>query len=128
MKALLLLFAALAAFVLPTSLIWLLGRRAKIPGWMLAVFLLAGWLTLCLGWNLSQRAQPRLFPETSPCYGTHSAPVSQYFPPDSFCRHADGELRTVNGPTAKIVFWTAANTTVAMAIAATWTRYRLQRR
>ena len=126
MKTLILLLAAFVVFVLPTSLVWLLGRRPKIPGWILTVFLLAGWLTACVGWSLSQRAQPSLFPETSPCYGTHSAPVSQYFPPDSFCRHADGELRTVNGPTAKTVFWTAANTTLAMAIAAAWTRRRQQ--
>lgn len=126
MKTMLLVLVPFAAFVLPTSLVWLLGRRARIPGWMIAVFLLAGWLTIGAGWSLSQRAQPFLFPETSPCYGTHRAPVSQYFPPDSFCRHADGELRTVNGPTAKAVFWTAANTTVAMAIAAVWTRRRPQ--
>ncbi|WP_438487936.1 hypothetical protein [Streptomyces sp. S186] len=91
---------------------------------MLIVFLLAGWLTVFVGWTLSQRAQPGLFPETSPCYGMRGTPVSQYFPPDSFCRHADGELRTVNGPNAKLVFWTTANTTLAMAIAAAFARRR----
>lgn len=32
--------------------------------------------------------------------------------------YADGELRAVNEPNAKIVFWTAANTTLTAAIAA----------
>jgi hypothetical protein len=91
---------------------------------MLIVFLLAGWLTVFVGGALSQRAQPGLFPDTSPCYGTRSTPVSQYFPPDSFCRHADGELRTVNGQNARLVFWTAANTTLAMALAAAFARRR----
>ncbi|MCF6521960.1 hypothetical protein [Streptomyces sp. JJ36] len=126
MKALLLLFATFAVVLVPTSLVWLLGRRARVPRWMRVVFLLAGWLTVCVGWALSQRAQPGLFPDTSPCYGTHSSPVSQYFPPDSFCLHADGERRTVNGPNAKAVFWTAAHTTVAIAIAAAWARRRRQ--
>ncbi|MFD7102369.1 hypothetical protein [Streptomyces celluloflavus] len=124
MKFLILLFAAFVVFVMPTALVWLLGRRARIPNWMLIVFLLAGWLTVLVGWVLSQRAQPRLFPETSPCYSTRSTPVSQYFPPDSFCRHADGELRTVNGSNAKLVFWTAANTTLATAIGAAFARRR----
>ncbi|ARF53108.1 hypothetical protein [Streptomyces gilvosporeus] len=118
MKALILLFAVFVVFVMPTTVVWLLGRRARVPHWMMIVFLLAGWLTVAVGLALSQRAQPSLFPETSPCYGTRSTPVSQYFPPDSFCRHADGELRTVNGSNARLVFWTAANTTLAMAIAA----------
>ncbi|MFF3767005.1 hypothetical protein ACFYYR_23350 [Streptomyces sp. NPDC001922] len=124
MKALILLFAVFVVFIMPTSLVWLLGRRARVAGWMLVVFLLAGWLTVSVGWVLSQRAQPSLFPDTSPCYGTRATPVSQYFPPDSFCLHADGELRTVNGPNAKLVFWTAANTTLAMAIAAAFVRRR----
>ncbi|WP_032762119.1 hypothetical protein [Streptomyces sp. CNS654] len=111
----LLLLAVLAVFVTPTALVWLLGRRAGVPRWMLLVFLLAGWLTVFAGWALSQRAQPFLFPDTSPCFGTRTTPVSQYFPPDSFCRHADGELRTVNGPDAKLAFWAAATTTVVMA-------------
>ncbi|MFF4855666.1 hypothetical protein ACFY2N_12310 [Streptomyces rubiginosohelvolus] len=82
-------------------------------------------LTVLVGWSLSQRAQPFLFPDTSPCFGTRSTPVSQYFPPDSFCRHAYGELRTVNGPDAKLVFWTAASTTVAITGAAVvWRRRR----
>ncbi|MGW5939469.1 hypothetical protein ACWIG3_15780 [Streptomyces celluloflavus] len=124
MKALILLFAAFVVFVMPTALVWMLGRRARIPNWMLIVFLLAGWLTVLVGWVLSQRAQPSLFPETSPCYSTRNTPVSQYFPPDSFCRHADGELRTVNGSNAKLVFWTAANTTLATAIGAAFARRR----
>ncbi|UDM02432.1 hypothetical protein [Streptomyces longhuiensis] len=124
MKALILLFAAFVVFVMPTSLVWLLGRRARVPGWMLIAFLVAGWLTVLDGWVLSQRAQPFLFPDTSPCHGTRSTPVSRYFPPDSFCLHAEGELRTVNGPNAKLVFWTAANTTVAMAIGAVFARSR----
>ncbi|MER5973189.1 hypothetical protein ABT112_26250 [Streptomyces sp. NPDC002055] len=124
MKAMILLFAVFVVFVVPTSLVWLLGRRARVARWMLVVFLLAGWLTVCVGWVLSQRAKPSLFPDTSPCYGTRTTPVSQYFPPDSFCRHADGELRTVNGPNAKLVFWTAANTTLAMTIAAAFVRHR----
>ncbi|GAU65022.1 putative membrane protein CrgA [Streptomyces sp. NBRC 110611] len=122
MKALILLLAVFVVFVMPTSLVWLLGRRARVPHWVLIVFLLAGWLTVFVGGGLSQRAQLSLFPETSPCHGTRSAPVSQYFPPDSFCLHADGELRTVNGPNAKLVFWTAVGTTLAMAIAAALTR------
>lgn len=126
MKALIVLSAAFVVFVMPTSLVWLLGRRAKIPNWMLIVFLLAGWLTVFAGWFLSQRAQPSLFPDTSPCHGISATPVSQYFPPDSFCRHADGELRTVNGSDSKFVFWTAASTTLAMPIAAVRARRRQQ--
>lgn len=115
---LILLFAATAIIGIPTATVWLLGRRAKVPSWMLTVFLLAGWLTVLAGWALSQRAQPFLFPETSPCYDTSGTPVSQYFPPDSFCRHADGELRTVNGANSKLMFWSAANTTLAVMIGA----------
>ncbi|MEW2390017.1 hypothetical protein AB0933_16870 [Streptomyces venezuelae] len=126
MKALILLSAVLVVFVLPTSCVWLLGRRAKVAHWMLAVFVLAGWLTVFAGWFLWQRAQPGLMPDTSPCHGISAAPVSRYFPPDSFCRHADGELRTVNGPGARFVFWTAAGTTVAMPIAAAVARRRRQ--
>ncbi|MCC8481286.1 hypothetical protein LMJ41_25865 [Streptomyces globisporus] len=126
MNHIILLLAVLAVFVTPTALIWLLGRRAGFPRWMLLAFLLAGWLTVFAGWSLSQRAQPFLFPDTSPCFGGSSTPVSQYFPPDSFCRHADGELRTVNGPDAKLAFWAAATTTVAMAGAAgVWRRRRV---
>ncbi|MEG3628311.1 hypothetical protein [Streptomyces poriticola] len=55
MKALILLFVASAVLVIPTSLVWLLGRRARVPNWMLVVFLLAGWLTAFVGWVLSQR-------------------------------------------------------------------------
>ncbi|MEU1482545.1 hypothetical protein [Streptomyces sp. NPDC005752] len=124
MHAWILLLAAFVVFILPTTLVWLLGRRAKVPSWILTVFLLAGWLTVVVSGFLSQRAQPYLFPETSPCYGTRSTPVSQYFPPDSFCRHADGDVRPVNGPDAKLVFWTAAGTTVAMAVAAARARRR----
>jgi hypothetical protein len=124
LKALILLGAAFAVFVLPTALLWLLGRRAGVPGRLLIAFLLAGWLTVFLGWVLSQRAQPRLFPDTSPCHGTHTTPVSRYVPPDSFCRHADGELRTVNGPNARLAFWTAATGTVATATAAAFARRR----
>ncbi|MEU9591649.1 hypothetical protein ACGF7W_33690 [Streptomyces sp. NPDC048219] len=76
MKALIVLSAAFVFLVTPTSLIWLLGRRAKVPHWMLIVFLLAGWLTVFAGWFLSQRAQPALFPETSPCHGI-SSPLSR---------------------------------------------------
>ncbi|MGW5785819.1 hypothetical protein ACWEWK_17705 [Streptomyces sp. NPDC003757] len=72
---------------------------------------------------LAQRAQPGLFPEASPC-GRHGSPVSRYVPPDSFCRGAEGELRTVNGPDAKLLFWTVAHTTVATAIAAVFVRHR----
>ncbi|GHC05056.1 hypothetical protein GCM10010308_17320 [Streptomyces vinaceusdrappus] len=64
------------------------------------------------------------FPETSPCHGIRATPVSRYLPPDSFCRHADGEWRTVNGPDAKFLFWAAACTTVAMPIAAVRARRR----
>ncbi|MFE0823570.1 hypothetical protein [Streptomyces sp. NPDC058847] len=124
MKALIVLSAAFVVLVLPTSLVWLLGRRVKMPVWALVVFLLAGWLTVFVGWFLSQRAQPNLFPETSPCHGISDTPVSQYFPPDSFCRHADGELRTVNGADSKFAFWTAAGTTLAMPIAAVLARRR----
>ncbi|TDT29301.1 hypothetical protein EV562_113166 [Streptomyces sp. BK208] len=113
----------LVVFVMPTSAVWLLGRRARIARGLLVVFLLTGWLTVLIGTALSQRAQPGLFPEMSPC-GRHGSPVSQYFPPDSFCRGAEGELRTVNGPDAKLVFWTVANTTVATAIAAVFVRRR----
>ena len=122
MKALILLLAVLVVFVMPTSLVWLLGRRARVPHWMLAVFLLAGWLTVLVGGFLSQRAQPTLFPDTSPCHGPRTMPVSRYFPPDSFCLHEDGELRTVNGPQAKLVFWTTANTALSVAIAAVFAR------
>ncbi|MFF4948496.1 hypothetical protein [Streptomyces chattanoogensis] len=124
MKGLILLSAAFVVFAMPTSLVWLLGRRLRVSSWMLVVFLLAGWLAVFVGWGLSQRAQPSLFPDTSPCHGISATPVSQYFPPDSFCLHADGELRTVNGPNAKLVFWTAAGTTLAMAIAAAIARRR----
>ncbi|SBU98970.1 hypothetical protein YW5DRAFT_06072 [Streptomyces sp. Ncost-T6T-1] len=121
-----LLLAVLAVFVTPTVLVWLLGRRAGFPRWTLLAFLLAGWLTVFAGWALSQRAQPFLFPDTSPCFSTRTTPVSQYFPPDSFCRHADGELRTVNGPDAKLAFWAAATATVAMAgTAVAWRRRRV---
>ncbi|WP_226487517.1 hypothetical protein [Streptomyces parvulus] len=119
MKALIVLSAAFAVLFLPTSLVWLLGR-------MLIVFILAGWATVFAGWFLSQRAQPSLFPETSPCHGINATPVSQYFPPDSFCRHADGELRTVNGPDSRFVFWAAAGTTLAMPITAVLARRRQQ--
>ncbi|MET9494681.1 hypothetical protein [Streptomyces sp. NPDC006552] len=122
MKALVLLLAALGLFVIPTSLVWLVGRRARAPHWMLIAFLLAGWTTVVVGWALSQRAQPSLFPDTSPCHGTRSTPVSRYFPPDSFCRHTDGELRTVNGSNARLVFWTAANATLALAIGSAFAR------
>ncbi|MCQ1578202.1 hypothetical protein [Streptomyces parvus] len=126
MNNILLLLAVLAVFVMPTALVWLLGRRAGFPRWMLLAFLLAGWLTVFAGWSLSQRAQPFLFPDTSPCFSTRTTPVSQYFPPDSFCRHADGELRTVNGPDAKLAFWAAATTTVAMfGAAVVWRRRRV---
>ncbi|NUW03555.1 hypothetical protein G6W50_28165 [Streptomyces sp. CAI 127] len=122
MMNLILLFAATAIIGIPTATVWLLGRRAKVPSWMLTVFLLAGWLTVLAGWALSQRAQPFLFPETSPCYGTSGTPVSQYFPPDSFCRYDDGELRTVNGADSKLMFWSAANTTLAVMIGAAFLR------
>ncbi|SEE42103.1 hypothetical protein SAMN05216483_6173 [Streptomyces sp. 2131.1] len=126
MEALTALSAAFVVFALPTSLVWRLGRRARIPGWMLAVFVLAGWLTLFSGWALSQRAQPFLFPDTSPCHGADAEPVSQYFPPDSFCRHDDGELRTVNGPDAKFVFWAAAGVLAGVPAAAALARHRRQ--
>ncbi|GAA2424542.1 hypothetical protein GCM10010433_25510 [Streptomyces pulveraceus] len=64
------------------------------------------------------RAQPSLFPDTSPCYGTRSTHVTRHCLPGSYCPHADGELRTVNGPSAELAFWTAANTTLTVAIAA----------
>ncbi|MFD7291778.1 hypothetical protein ACFV9W_00690 [Streptomyces sp. NPDC059897] len=108
--------ALLGVVVLPSLGLWLLGRRLNVPAWLLWLFLAAGWLTVIVGWFLSQRAQPFLFPDTSPCYGA-GIPVSRYFPPDSYCRHADGELRTVNGPLGKIVFWTALGTTVAVPVA-----------
>ncbi|WP_329121308.1 hypothetical protein [Streptomyces sp. NBC_01465] len=113
MKSLLLLTALLAVFAIPTALVWWLRRRAQVPSWMLSVFLLAGWTAVVVGGALSQRAQPFLFPETSPCHST-GAPVSQYFPPDSFCLHDDGELRTVNGLTSKFVFWAAFGTALAV--------------
>ncbi|MFF1355930.1 hypothetical protein [Streptomyces sp. NPDC058297] len=119
-----LLFAAFVV-VVPTSVVWRLGKRARVPHWIVAVFLLAGWLTILVGWALSQRAQPFLFPETSPC-GRSGTPVSQYYPPDSFCRHTDGELRTVNGLNAKLLFWTAHNTTLAMLMAAAFARRHQQ--
>ncbi|MEN2417233.1 hypothetical protein AABB02_03925 [Streptomyces rimosus] len=114
MKSLLVLSVLLLVFAVPTAGVWLLGRRAKVPAWMLIVFVPAGWLTVLVGGILSQRAHGTLFPETSPCHRT-GTPVTQYFPPDSFCRHDDGELRTVNGPTGKFVFWTAAGTAVAVS-------------
>ncbi|QNS02172.1 hypothetical protein [Streptomyces xanthii] len=120
--ALILLFAASVIIGIPTAMVWLLGRYAKVPSWMLIVFLLAGWLTVFSGWALSQRAQPFLFPDASPCHGTSGAPVSQYVPPDSFCRHADGELRTVNAANAKLMFWSTANTTLAVMIGAAFAR------
>lgn len=124
MRTWVLLLAVLIVFVIPTALVWLLGRWARIPRWMVLAFLLTGWTTVLVGWALSQRAQPSLFPETSACYATRSTPVSQYFPPDSFCRHTDGELRTVNGPAAAFVFWTAANATLALAGGAVFVRRR----
>ncbi|MCX4831545.1 hypothetical protein OG746_22675 [Streptomyces sp. NBC_01016] len=113
MKALLVLSVPLLVFALPTCGLWLLGRRAKVPAWMMTVFLAAGWLTVLVGGFLSQRAQPALFPETSPCHGA-GTPVSRYLPPDSFCRHDDGELRTVNGPSGKLVFWLALGVAVSV--------------
>ncbi|GAA0452382.1 hypothetical protein [Streptomyces olivaceiscleroticus] len=112
-KSLLLVSVLLMVFVVPTAGVWLLGRRAKVPVWMLVVFVLAGWLAVGVGGILSQRAHGSLFPETSPCYRTGTA-ITQYFPPDSFCLHDDGELRTVNGPNGKFVFWTAFGTAVAV--------------
>ncbi|WP_425839035.1 hypothetical protein [Streptomyces fractus] len=117
MKALLVLSVLLMVFALPTGGLWLLGRRAKVPAWVLTVFLVAGWLAVLVGGFLSQRAQPGLFPEASPCHGA-GTPVSRYFPPDSFCRHDDGELRTVNGPLGKFVFWLALGTAASMPFAA----------
>lgn len=124
MKALLVLSVAVLGFAVPTAVVWLLGRRVRVPAPLLVVFLLAGWLTLSTGWFLSQRAQPGLFPETSPCHGVDGPPVSRYLPPDSFCRHAGGELRTVNGQQAKALFWTAAALTVAVPLAAVRVRRR----
>ncbi|GCD41990.1 hypothetical protein [Streptomyces paromomycinus] len=117
MKPLLLLSVLLIVFVVPTAGVWSLGRRAKIPVWMRAVFLPAGWLAVVVGGILAQRAHGALFPETSPCHRT-GMPVTRYFPPDSFCLHDDGELRTVNGPAGKVVFWTAFGTAVAVPGAA----------
>ncbi|WP_053803797.1 hypothetical protein [Streptomyces rimosus] len=114
MKSLLVLSVLLLVFAVPTAGVRLLGRRAKVPTWMLIVFMLTGWLAVLVGGILSQRAHATLFPETSPCHRT-GTPVTQYFPPDSFCRHDDGELRTVNGPVGKFVFWTAAGTAVAVS-------------
>ncbi|MFD7663753.1 hypothetical protein [Streptomyces sp. NPDC059788] len=113
MKALLLLSVLFLVFVMPTVGVWLLGRRAKVPAWMVAVFLTAGWLAVLVGGILSQRAYGALFPETSPCHHA-GTPVTRYFPPDSFCLHDDGELRTVNGPNGKFVFWAAFGTAVAV--------------
>lgn len=124
MKGLIVLSAVFVVFVMPTVLVCLPARRARVPNWILTVFLPAGWLTVFTGWFLSQRAQPGLFPETSPCHGIRATPVSRYLPPDSFCRHVDGELRTVNGPDARFLFWAAACTTVAMPIAAVRARRR----
>ncbi|MEU6482675.1 hypothetical protein [Streptomyces sp. NPDC046887] len=117
METLVLSATALTALVLPNMLVWRLGRRARVPRWIRAMFLVAGWMTVILGLTLALRAQPFLFPETSPC-GREMMPVSRYFPPDSFCLHADGELRTVNGPDARFFFWAAVGTTVAMVVAA----------
>ena len=119
-----LLFAVLVVGV-PTSVAWRPSKRARVPRCIVAVFLLAGWLTIFVGWALSQRAQPFRFPETSPC-DRSGTPVSQYYPPDSFCRHTDGELRTVNGPNAQLLFWTAHNTALAMLIAAAFARRHQQ--
>ncbi|WP_030668003.1 hypothetical protein [Streptomyces rimosus] len=113
MKSLLVVSVLVMVFVVPTAGAWLLGRWAKAPAWIMIVFVLAGWLAVGVGGILSQRALPFLFPKTSPCYHV-GTPVTQYFPPDSFCLHDDGELRTVNGSTGKFVFWTAFGTAVAM--------------
>ncbi|WP_228452563.1 hypothetical protein [Streptomyces alkaliterrae] len=118
------LCAVFVVFCVPTWVVWRLGRRVRVPRWMLVVFLLAGWLMVSVGWTLTLNAQPFLFPETSPCHGFGSTPVTRYFPPDSFCRHADGELRTVNGTDRKLVFWTAAATAVAMLVGAPFARCR----
>ncbi|CAL9330269.1 hypothetical protein [Streptomyces sp. enrichment culture] len=123
MTGLLLLTLVLVVFAVPSALAWLLGRRLGIPGGMLAVWVAAGWVVVILGGVLSQRAQPVLFPDTSPCHGA-GVPVSQYFPPDSFCRHDDGELRTVNGPAGKLVFWLACGTVLAVPGAALLRRRR----
>lgn len=124
MTGLLLLTLTLVVFSVPSAAAWLLGRRLGIPrGMMLAVWVAAGWVVVILGWFLSQRAQPVLFPDTSPCHGA-GVPVSQYFPPDGFCRHDDGELRTVNGPAGKLVFWLACGTVLAVPGAALLHRRR----
>ncbi|MFK8849085.1 hypothetical protein [Streptomyces sp. Ac-502] len=117
MKSLLLLSVLGIVFVVPTAGVWLLGRRAKVPAWMLVVFLSTGWLAVIVGGALSQRAYGSLFPETSPCHHA-GTPITRYFPPDSFCLHDDGDARTVNGPTGKLVFWTAFATALAMPGAA----------
>ncbi|MEB8340279.1 hypothetical protein [Streptomyces endophyticus] len=116
--------ALLGVFVWPSLGLWVLGRRLDVPAWLLWLFLAAGWLTVIVGWWLSQRAQPFLFPETSPCHGA-GTPVSRYFPPDSFCRHDDGELRTVNGPVGRLVFWLALGTVGAVP-AAVFVRRRME--
>ncbi|MFD8552443.1 hypothetical protein ACFV08_12805 [Streptomyces fradiae] len=128
MTGLLLSAVALALFVLPTVGLWMLGRRLRLPAGELAMGATAVWVTsvwavVILGAVLSQRAQPVLFPETSPCHDV-GTPVARYFPPDAFCLHADGELRTVNGPTGRILFWLACGTAVGIPVAARLTLRR----
>ncbi|WP_374984735.1 hypothetical protein [Streptomyces fradiae] len=122
MSGLLLLAVVLALFALPTAALWLLGRRLLLPAGELAMGATAVWITsvwavVILGGVLSQRAQPVLFPETSPCHNA-GTPVARYFPPDAFCLHDDGELRTVNGDTGRLLFWLACGTAVGIPVAA----------
>ncbi|GAA3848647.1 MULTISPECIES: hypothetical protein [Streptomyces] len=96
----------LGSVVLICFAFWRLLRRAGIPAWFTAVFLVAGAVMVLVSVGLWVSAHPVLFPETSPCWPSME-PETRWFPPDSHCRHADGELRSVNGARGKAVFWIA---------------------
>ncbi|MFI1200345.1 hypothetical protein ACH4VR_12965 [Streptomyces sp. NPDC020883] len=84
--------------------VWGLLSERKLPGWWRVSWFATTLIGLVSWLLLVSRAQPVLFPETSPCH-----PVAGYgsrlFPPDSYCVHDDGSQRSVNGPTPQVIFW-----------------------
>ncbi|MFI7383506.1 hypothetical protein [Streptomyces sp. NPDC049813] len=115
MKFLIVVLAVAAGFGVPTGVCWVLGRWARIPVGPLVVAVVAGWVAVIAGGVLYFRTDAGLFPETGPCHGMRGA-VRQVVPPDSFCLHDDGELRSVNGPNGKAVFWAGAAVAIGVPV------------